>query len=43
VRLDTRQQRYQSVEDPVTGEQLKAGVPITLEPYSARWLRYVKP
>jgi beta-galactosidase len=40
--LDTRNYRYESVGDPVTGAQMKLGAPIALEGYSGRWLRFVK-
>ena len=42
AQLDTRNYRYASVSDPVTGEQLRLGAPIALEGYSGRWLRYRK-
>ncbi len=42
VRLDPRAYRYTSVSDPVSGEALRPGAPITLEPYSGRWLRFQK-
>ena len=42
VNLNFRNYKYKSVEDPVTGEQLNIGDPISLERYSARWLRFEK-
>ena len=42
VRLNTGQYKYTSVTDPVTGEKLNPANPVSLEGYSARWLRYEK-
>lgn len=42
VKLETGSFRYVSVEDPVTGENLRLGAPIPLEGYGARWLRFEK-
>ena len=42
VSLDTRQLKYASVSDPVTGEELRPGDPVELEAESGRWLRYAK-
>ncbi len=42
VSLDTRKYHYEGIEDPVTGEHMSAGEPITLDAYSGRWLRYRK-
>ncbi|HYO83037.1 MAG TPA: beta-galactosidase trimerization domain-containing protein [Bryobacteraceae bacterium] len=42
VRLDTRAFAYRSASDPVTGEKLVVGAPISLEAYSARWIRLAK-
>jgi beta-galactosidase len=40
VCLDTREYRYDSAEDPVTGESLSLGSPISLEAYGGRWVRF---
>jgi beta-galactosidase len=42
VKLITKNYQYKSVSDPVSGEILKLGAPIQLEPYSGRWLRFEK-
>ena len=42
VMLDTRNYRYKSLTDPVTGERLKPGAPIELEAHGGRWLRFEK-
>ena len=42
VTLDTKGYRYVSVSDPVSGDELLLGGPISLEAHSGRWLRYVK-
>ncbi|MFW5877846.1 MAG: beta-galactosidase trimerization domain-containing protein [bacterium] len=43
VKLHFRNYKYKSVEDPVTGEKLNIGDPISLERYSGRWLRFERP
>jgi beta-galactosidase len=42
VKLDFDFYNYNSVSDPLTGDQLRLGEPIDLEGYSGRWLRYAK-
>jgi beta-galactosidase len=42
VELDTRDYRYQGVQDAVSEERLALRVPIALPPYSGRWLRFEK-
>jgi len=42
VTLDTGEMVYQSVSDAISRQELPLGQPITLEPYSARWLRMAK-
>lgn len=42
VDLTFRAYRYESVSDPVSGEELTPGDPIQLEAYSGRWLRFEK-
>jgi len=42
VLLNTKNYKYKAVSDPVSGEILKVGAPISLEAYSGRWLRFEK-
>jgi beta-galactosidase len=42
VTLNTKNYKYKSVSDPVSGEKLELGKPISLEGYSGRWLRFEK-
>jgi len=42
VTLDTRQYRYQSVSDGVTGQSLVLGASIEVEGWGGRWLRLAK-
>jgi beta-galactosidase len=42
VRLNVKSSKYRAVTDALTGEKLDAGMPIKLEGYSGRWLRYEK-
>ena len=40
--LDTKDYRYESASDPVTGDLVQLGSPIALEAYSGRWVRFAK-
>ena len=42
VRLDTKHQVYKSATDPVTAAVLPLDLPIALEGYSGRWIRFEK-
>ena len=42
VILNFRDYTYRNVTDPISGEALKLGDEIALEPYSGRWLRFEK-
>ena len=42
AKLTFKDYEYKTVSDPVTGEYLKMGDAISLEAYSARWLRFEK-
>ena len=42
VQLNTKEYRYASASDAVTGEQLRLGASIDLEAYGGRWVRFQK-
>jgi beta-galactosidase len=42
VNLSFRDYEYSSVSDPVSGEALELGAPVSLEAYSGRWIRFEK-